>query len=74
MDPGVVLDLLDKANRLIDQNFTIIPNSTLDALSREITLLWIALGVTGALFLVTFFSKWDEGLISWVKRRFRKRS
>lgn len=74
MDPNLILDLLDKGNKLIDKNFTIVPNSTLDALGREITLLWVALGITGALFLVTFFSKWDEGLISWIKRQFRKRS
>jgi hypothetical protein len=68
------MDLLDKGNKLIDKNFTIIPNSTLESLSREITLLWIALGVISALFLITFFSKWDEGLIAWVKGWFQKRS
>ena len=72
MNPSLILDLLGKADKLIGQNFTIVPNSTLQSLTHEITLLWILVAILGVLFVSAFATKWDEGVIGWIKRLFRR--
>ena len=73
MDPASLLNLLSTADKLVSKNFTIIPTSTLQSLEREITTLWILVGVLMFLFLLTFLGNWDEKVISWLKRFFERR-
>ena len=73
MDPTGVLQLLDLANKLVSKNFTIIPTSTLQSLEREITTLWILVGVLFFLFLLTFLGNWDEKVLAWLERFFKRR-
>ncbi len=73
MDPGSVINLLTMANKLVSKNFTIIPTSTLQSLEREITTLWILVGVLMFLFLLTFLGNWDEKVIRWLERFFKRR-